>query len=118
MLKLKRIGKKHQASFRLVVDEKRHKMVGTNVEDLGWYNPRTNKSEINKDRVEYWMKTGAKPTDTVHNLLITAGILSGKKIAVHAQPKKKEGEATASAVPVAPAAASAPADKAPEVPAA
>lgn len=119
MLKLKRIGKKHQASFRLIVDEKRHKMVGTNVEDLGWYNPRTNTSEIKKDRVEYWMKTGAQPTDTVHNLLITAGIIAGKKIAVHKQSKKpsdakamegKEGEASA-----APAAAPAAATPAPEV---
>ena len=95
MLKLKRIGKKHQASFRLVVDEKRHKMVGTNVEDLGWYNPRADKFEFKKERVEHWMKVGAKPTDTVHNLLVTAGILSGKKIAVHKQPKKKEGEKAA-----------------------
>lgn len=107
MLKLKRIGKKHQASFRLIVDEKRHKMVGTHVEDLGWYNPRVDKFEIKKDRVEYWLKTGAKPTDSVHNLLINAGVLSGKKIAVHSQPKKKEGEAApaapAAAAPAAPA---------------
>lgn len=115
MLKLKRVGKKHQASFRLIVDEKRHQLFGKNVEDLGWYNPRTDKHEINKERVEYWMKTGAKPTDTVHNLLITAGILSGKKIAVHSQPKKKEGDAKAPSAgsgQAAPAAA-APAAEAP-----
>src|SRR3989344_7707446 len=93
MLKLNRIGKKHQARFRLVVDEKRHKLFGKNVEDLGWYNPNTNKSEFKKERIEYWMKTGAKVTDTVHNLLVSAGIVSGKKIAVHKQPKKKEGQA-------------------------
>ncbi len=104
MLKLKRIGKKHQASFRLIVDEKRHKMVGTNVEDLGWYNPRTDKFELKKERVQHWMKVGAQPTDSVHNLLIAAGILSGKKIAVHSQPKKKEGE-KAAAPAAAPAAA-------------
>ena len=96
MLKLKRIGKKHQGSFRLIVDEKRHKMVGTNVEDLGWYNPRTDKFEVKKDRIEYWIKTGAQPTDTVHNLLVNAGVLTGKKIAVHKQPKKPaSAEATA-----------------------
>ncbi|MBI2025042.1 MAG: 30S ribosomal protein S16 [Candidatus Harrisonbacteria bacterium] len=93
MLKLKRTGKKHQASFRLIVDEKRHKMVGKNIEELGWYNPRTDKFEIKKDRVEHWMKIGAKPTDSAHNLLINAGILSGKKIAVHSQPKKKAEQA-------------------------
>ena len=104
MLKLKRIGKKHQASFRLVVDEKRHKLFGKNVEDLGWYNPNTNKSEFKKERIEYWMKTGAKVTDTVHNLLVNAGIIGGKKIAVHKQPKKKEGEAVAAASATKPAA--------------
>lgn len=93
MLKLKRIGKKHQASFRLIVDEKRHKLFGKNTEDLGWYNPRTDKFEIKKERVEYWMKNGVQVTDTVHNLLINAGVISGKKIAVHKQPKAKKGEA-------------------------
>ena len=103
MLKLKRIGKKHQASFRLIVDEKRHKLFGKNVEDLGWYNPRADKYEFKKDRVEYWMKNGVQVTDTVHNLLINAGIISGKKIAVHKQPKAKKGEA-APAPTAAPAA--------------
>src|SRR5436853_377795 len=100
MLKLKRIGKKHQASFRLVVDEKRHKMVGTNVEDLGWYNPREDKFEFKKDRVEHWLKVGAQPTDTVHNLLVNAKELAEKKIAVHKKSKK-----AAEAAPAAPAAA-------------
>lgn len=104
MLKLKRIGKKHQASFRLIVDEKRHKLFGRNTEDLGWYNPRTNKFEFKKDRVEYWMKNGVQLTDTVHNLLITAGIISGKKIAVHKQPKAKKGEAAPAPVAAAVAA--------------
>jgi small subunit ribosomal protein S16 len=100
MLKLKRIGKKHQVAFRLIVDEKHHKMFGRNVEDLGWYNPRTDKFELKKERVEYWMKVGAKPTDTVHNLLINAGILTGKKIAVHSKPKKSMAP-VATVVPVA-----------------
>lgn len=88
VLKLKRIGKKHQASFRLVVDEKRHKLLGRNIEDLGWYNPRTKKREFNAERVLYWMKNGAQPSETVHNLLISAGVIKGKKISVHKKSKK------------------------------
>ena len=95
MLKLKKIGKKHQTTFRLIVDEKKHKLVGRNTEDLGWYNPHTKKMELNAERINYWMKVGAKPTDTVHNLLVNAGVVKGKKIPVHKQPKKKEGEAAA-----------------------
>jgi len=98
MLKLKRIGKKHQASFRLVVDEKRSKLLGENVEDLGWYNPNTKKQEFKKDRILHWIKNGAQPSDTVHNLLIKAGIIEGKKIAVHKQPKKS-AEAKSEAAP-------------------
>ena len=88
MLKLQRVGKKHQAGFRLVVGEKRTKLNGKQLEQLGWFNPHENKKEFNQERILYWMKQGAKPSDTVMNLLITAGILSGKKIAVHKQPKK------------------------------
>lgn len=82
-LKLQRVGKKHQASFRLVVDEKRHKMSGRKVEYLGHYNPSTDNAEFKKERVLHWLKNGAQKTDTVHNLLVKLGIIEGKKIAVH-----------------------------------
>ena len=68
-IKLKRIGKKHQASFRIIVAEKRSKVNGRFVEDLGWYNPHTNKSKINMERVNYWIKNGAQPTSSIKNLL-------------------------------------------------
>lgn len=91
MLKLQRIGKKHQPSFRLIVGEKREKLNGRQLEDLGWYNPGTKKHEFNKARVEYWLSKGAQKTDTVHNLLLAATMVTGKKIAVHKQPKKAKG---------------------------
>jgi len=68
-IKLKRIGKKHQASFRIIVAEKRSKINGRFVEDLGWYNPHTNKSKINMERVGHWTKNGAQPTASIKNLL-------------------------------------------------
>jgi len=68
-IKFKRIGKKHQASFRIIVAEKRSKINGRFVEDLGWYNPHTNKSKINMERVSYWTKNGAQPTASIKNLL-------------------------------------------------
>lgn len=102
MFKLKRIGKKHQASFRLIVDEKRHKLYGENTEDLGWYDPQTKKSQFNLERVNYWLKNGAQPSDTVHNLFLAAGILKGKKIAVHKKPRKTdEAKTTPATAPTA-----------------
>lgn len=114
-IKLKRIGKKHQASFRIVVIEKRTKLQGRSTEDLGWIDPRAKKEEINKERVKYWLSVGAQPTPTVWNLLVRTGIVEGKKIPVHKKAKAgKEGEGAAapaaSAVP-APADAGALADK-------
>jgi len=91
-IKFKRIGKKHQASFRIIVSEKRSKVHGRFVEDLGWYNPVTGKGDVNNERTNYWLKVGAKPTPTVHNLLIRKGIIKGSKIAVHKVAKKKNGE--------------------------
>jgi small subunit ribosomal protein S16 len=89
-LRLKRIGKKHQAAFRLVVGERRSKLKGDYTEDLGWYNPGLEKAEFNKERVKYWMSVGAKPSDTVYNLLVSFKVIDGKKIANHKQPKKEE----------------------------
>lgn len=89
-LRLKRIGKKHQAAFRLVVGERRSKLKGDYTEDLGWYNPNLKKAEFKADRVKYWMSVGAKPSDTVHNLLIKYKVIEGAKVANHKQPKKEE----------------------------
>lgn len=102
-IKLQRIGKKHQPSYRVIVQEKREKLGAPAVEDVGWWNPLLKKHELNKERALHWMKIGAQPTSTVHNLFITAGIIEGKKIAVHKQPKKKEEAALAAPTPAVPA---------------
>ncbi|HVM76612.1 MAG TPA: 30S ribosomal protein S16 [Candidatus Paceibacterota bacterium] len=106
-IKLQRIGKKHQPSYRFVVAEKRSKMAAPPVEDLGSYNPHTKTAILNKDRISYWIKVGARPTVTVHNMLVDQGVLSAKKAAVKmkkAAPKAEAEGAPASAAPAAPAA--------------
>lgn len=94
MIRLQRRGKKHQPFYRLVVGEKRSKLKGKQLEELGWFEPAKNQSSFNKDRILYWMKNGAKLSDTVHNLLVSEKIIEGAKIAVHKKAKKKEGEKT------------------------
>lgn len=74
-IKLQRIGKKHQAMYRLIVGEKRQKLNGRQVEDIGWYNPHTKQAMVVKERVEHWIKNGAQPTDTVRALLKKNNIL-------------------------------------------
>ena len=66
-IKLQRIGKKHQPSYRLVVAESRSKMAAPPVEDIGSYNPFTKAVTLKKERALHWMKMGAQPTVTAHN---------------------------------------------------
>ncbi len=73
-LKMRRIGKKGQVSFRVVAAEARSKNKSKFVEDLGWVNPHTDKFEINGERVKYWISNGAQPTDTVADYLKKIGI--------------------------------------------
>lgn len=81
-IKLQRIGKKHQPSYRVVVAEKRSKMAAPPVEDLGAYDPRTKATTVKGERVLHWIKMGAEPTVTMHNLLVKQGTLTGVKIAI------------------------------------
>lgn len=91
-IKLRPIGKKKQRSFRIVVTQKHTKLVGKFVEDIGWYNPHTNQRVIKSERAQYWMTQGAQPTDTVHNIFVSEGVLQEKKRPVHARSKKAPAE--------------------------
>jgi len=93
VIRFQRRGKKHQPSFRIVADTKRSKLDGASLEDLGWYNPHSKECELKADRVQYWLGVGAKPSNTVYNLLITKGVIEGKKISVHKKSKKAKEQA-------------------------
>ncbi len=87
-IRLQRVGRKHEPSFRLVLtDSKNSTKSGKFIEVLGNHDFRQEKNtKINKDRVLHWIKVGAQPSDTAHNLLIVQKIITGKKINV--LPKK------------------------------
>ena len=87
-IRFKRVGRKHQPSFRVVIAEKRSKRDGLSVDDIGFYNPITKEFGVKKERLEHWLKVGAKPTPTVHNLLVNHKLISGPKIKI----KTKKGE--------------------------
>lgn len=91
VIRLRRIGKRQHATFRFTVSEKTRSPQSTAVEFLGSYDPHTNPPTVNlkRDRVEHWLKVGAQPSATVHNILVDAGLLAGPKVKV-AHPKKKE----------------------------
>jgi small subunit ribosomal protein S16 len=93
-IKLQRIGRKHQPSYRLVVAEARSKMAAPPVEDLGSYHPVSKATAFKKDRIAYWLGIGAQPTTSAHNLLVKQGVVKGKAIAVK-MPKAVMPEAPA-----------------------
>lgn len=70
-IKLMRTGAKKRPSYRIVVKEKQSKRDGAYLENLGTYNPTREPAEINlnMERVRYWIKNGAQPTDTVNRLI-------------------------------------------------
>ncbi|NP_050674.1 ribosomal protein S16 (chloroplast) [Guillardia theta] len=68
-LRLKKYGRKGQASYRLVVMPSTSKRDGRAIEELGFYNPCTNETHINVERVKVRLSQGVKPTSTVKNLL-------------------------------------------------
>ncbi len=75
-IRLKRVGAKKKASFRIVVIDSLRGTAGKSVERLGIYNPRTQPSliRINAARTIYWLNEGAKPSDTVRSLLEKTGV--------------------------------------------
>ena len=93
-IRLQRVGRKNDASFRVVVTEStRGSKAGDVVELLGSYDPKKDIFNVKKDRVVYWMSVGAQTSDTTHNLFVANKIIEGKKVNV--LPKKspiaKEG---------------------------
>lgn len=93
VLRLKPIGKTKQISFRLVVAERRSKLDGRFIEDLGFYNPKTKKFLFKTERVKERLNQGAQASDTVHNLLVKAGIIEGPKRTIKIKKSKKEKKA-------------------------
>ena len=70
-IRMTRMGSKKKPYFRVVLTEARSGLQGDIVENLGTYNPRSKPAQvdINKERVEHWLKRGARPSDSVRTLL-------------------------------------------------
>ena len=111
-LRLKRFGKKREASFRLVATNSTSRRDGSPLEELGFYNPRTKETRLEAEAIRTRLSQGAQPTDTVRALLEKGGLIEktirpaetvGKlkqaaaREAAAAETKKAEAEAKAAA---------------------
>ena len=75
-IRLMRMGKKKQPTYRVVVADGRSPRDGRYIEILGQYRPREEPSffSVDDEKVLGWLRQGAQPTDQVHRLLVNAGI--------------------------------------------
>ena len=75
-IRLRRMGAKKAPFYRVVVADSSYPRDGRFIEELGTYDPRQDPAAINIDveRAQAWIKTGAQPTDTVRDLLKKAGM--------------------------------------------
>lgn len=99
IIRFQRQGKKKDFVFRVIaVDSKIAVNSGKAKEILGWWNPRSDKFELKKERILYWIGQGAQTSDSCHNLLVRAQVIEGKKrpITIH-KKKEKKGAAAAGA---------------------
>jgi len=71
VIRLSKVGRKGEARYRLVVNEKRSRRDGKPIEILGWFEKTTKgkKSEINKERYKYWISQGAQPSAAISKII-------------------------------------------------
>ncbi len=76
-IRLKRIGAKKAPVYRVVVTDSRSPRDGRFIEEIGYYNPIKEPIElkIDEEKAEKWLKTGAKPSETVKSLFKKTGII-------------------------------------------
>ena len=77
-LRLKRFGKKREASFRIVACNSTSRRDGRPLQELGFYNPRTKETRLDTEALRTRLTQGAQPTDVVRTLLEKGGLLEKK----------------------------------------
>ena len=97
-LRLKRFGKKKEASFRIVACNSTSRRDGRPLQELGFYNPRTKETRLDTEALRTRLTQGAQPTDVVRSLLEKGGLLEKKErssIAIGKAKLEKEKAAKA-----------------------
>ncbi|MBO9997615.1 MAG: 30S ribosomal protein S16 [Cyanobacteria bacterium SID2] len=78
-LRLKRLGKKREVCYRIVAMNGASRRDGRALEELGFYNPRTDETRLNVPAIVKRLQQGAQPTDTVRHILEKANVFEQVK---------------------------------------
>lgn len=98
-MRLQRVGRKHEPTFRLVLTDSKNSTKSGRIEEiLGSYDPRKSTETFKPERIKHWISQGIGFTPSVNNLLIRHGIIHGKKIHVSKVPAPEATEETASPI--------------------
>ena len=81
-LRLKRFGKKREVSYRIVAMHSTSRRDGRPLQELGFYNPRTDETRLDVPAIVQRLKEGAQPTDTVRAILTKAQVFEQLKASV------------------------------------
>ncbi len=92
-LRLKRFGKKREASFRLVACNSTSRRDGRPLQELGFYNPRTKETRLDTEALRLRLSQGAQPTDAVRSLLEKGGLIEKTVRPAEVVGKAKQAEA-------------------------
>jgi small subunit ribosomal protein S16 len=74
-MRLRRMGAKKAPTYRVIVADSRSPRDGRFIEEIGYFNPRSDELKIDGDKAKTWLKNGAQPTDTVRALLKKSSII-------------------------------------------
>ena len=76
-IRLRRMGSKKNAFYRVVVADSRSPRDGRFIEEIGYYNPLTDPAtiKINEEQAKKWIAEGAQPTETVRSIFKKSGII-------------------------------------------
>jgi small subunit ribosomal protein S16 len=96
MMRLKRVGRKNDPSYRIIVVDKRESVKSNNsVAQIGAYYPKTGDITIDADAAKHWLSKGVQASGTVHNMLVTKKVIDAKKRNVLPKKTAPKKEATA-----------------------
>jgi len=120
MMRLQRVGRKNDPSYRIVVTDKRTgPKSNKHVAIIGSYNPKMSHIQLDVDAAKDWLSKGVQPSDTVHNILVKQKVINAKTInplprkspIVDEEALAKKAEEEAAAAEAAKAEAEAPAEE-------
>lgn len=78
-IRFERVGRRNRAQFRIVLQESTVAPGGRHVEVLGSYDPHLKKAVLKSEKINQWIEKGAQASDSVYNLLVKEGVVSGEK---------------------------------------